>query len=441
MSIPSEVTTAALVALVALLCGGVMTRLRQSPIVGYILAGVLLGPSGFELVKSRDGVGTLAEFGVLLLLFVVGMELDLRRFVAQWKVAVFATLFQILGSLGAAFALHNLLGWSIGLTVLSGFVVAISSTAVVIKTLAASSELDSPAGRTTVAILIAQDMAVVPMMLVMNALASRELDWSDVATVAGSLVFLVAFLWFLVRRPFPLPWGDMLARNPDLSPLAGMALCCGAATLCGLLDLSPAYGAFLAGIAIGNSGHREGFLSSMQPVQALLLMAFFVSIGLLLDIAFLWAHLGTVLVLLGLVTIFQTGLNILSIRVLGPPWPQAMLSGVALAQIGEFAFVLTQSAKSSHLITNFEAKTIIAVTVLSLALSPLWLITVRRLHRLADSAVFTSPRALLAEVYRREADVMAEAARRLLLALERLRRPKGPALLAPPTPSQDKKSA
>ncbi|HSV28135.1 MAG TPA: cation:proton antiporter, partial [Candidatus Omnitrophota bacterium] len=130
-----DLTAAAIVALAALLLGVAMTRFKQPAIVGYILAGVVLGPAGLGLVSNRDAISTLAEFGVLMLLFVVGIELDLRRFVQGWKVAVFATILQIAGSVGTALLLRHVLGWSFGLSMVLGFAVAVSSTAVVIKML------------------------------------------------------------------------------------------------------------------------------------------------------------------------------------------------------------------------------------------------------------------------------------------------------------------
>jgi CPA2 family monovalent cation:H+ antiporter-2 len=421
MPVHSEVTAAALVVLAALLCGGALARFRQSPIIGYILAGVLLGPSAAGLVTDRAAVNTLAEFGVLLLLFVVGMELDLRRFISQWRVALFATLLQIGGSVGMALLLRHLLGWSLGLSVLLGFVVALSSTAVVIKTLESSGELDTPSGRITLAILIAQDMAVVPMMVVLNALSSNALDAGDLATLAFSIGFLALFMWFLVRRPFPVPWGQLMARHADLAPLGGLALCFGAAALSGLMDLSPAYGAFLAGLAIGNSDHRETFMHSVRPVQAVLLMVFFLSIGLLLDLRFLWQNLGTVLLLLAMVTLFKTALNIGALRLLRQSWAEAALAGIALAQIGEFSFVLTEVGKATRLISPFEANLVISVTVLSLALSPFWLMSLRRLHRLMAIANLTTPRAILSALYGREARILVRNVRYLAVSARRAR--------------------
>jgi CPA2 family monovalent cation:H+ antiporter-2 len=400
-----DLTAAALVALAALMCGVVMTRFRQPAIVGYILAGVVLGPSGLRLVSNEDAIGTLAEFGVLMLLFVVGLELDIRRFVQGWRVALFTTAIQIAGSVGTALLLRQMLGWSFGLAIVLAFAVAVSSTAVVIKMLESSGDLDKPVGRSIIGILIAQDMAVVPMMLFLGGLERKGIMPLDLLKVVFSVLFLVVLFWLLLKRKLKLPISDRLARSVELGPLTALAWCFGAAALSGLMDLSPAYGAFLAGVVIGNSAQRETILKNAAPVQSVLLMVFFLSIGLLLDFKFIWKHLGQVLTLLLMVTLFKTMLNVAALRLLRQDWRSSFFAGVALAQIGEFSFLLADVGKAGRLITGAETKLVVAVTVLSLVLSPFWLFTMRRLHQVAD----TSLRGLLSSLYGREASAVAGA--------------------------------
>jgi CPA2 family monovalent cation:H+ antiporter-2 len=408
-----DLTAAAVVALVALLGGVLMTRLKQPAVVGYILAGVALGPSGLGLVSNREAVSSLAEFGVLMLLFVVGMELDLCRFMRGWKVALFTTILQIAGSVGTALLLRHLLGWTIGLSVVLGFAVAVSSTAVVIKMLQSSGDLDTPAGRTTVGILIAQDMAVVPMLLFLGSMEKRGIVPMDLAKVVLSVALLVVLFVVLTRtKQLKLPLTDKVAGDGELSPLTALAWCFGAAALTGMLDLSPAYGAFLAGLVLGNTASRDAMIKSAHPIQAVLLMVFFLSIGLLLDLAFIWRNIGQVLALLAMVTVFKTALNVGALRLLRQDWPRAFVSGVALAQVGEFSFLLAETGKAARLITASETKLVVAVTVLSLVLSPFWLMTMRRVHRVTHIGINTG-RELLDALYGREASAVARAVRRM----------------------------
>ena len=165
-----ELTAIAIVAGAATLCGTAMTRLGQPAIVGYILAGILLGPSGLGLIQDRAQVGALAELGVLMLLYFVGMELSLRSFRRAWKIAVFSTLLQVSASVVLVLALARFLDWPVAHAVLFGFVLALSSTAVAIRMLDEIGELRTRVGRMTVGILVAQDLAVAPMLRLRSSL-------------------------------------------------------------------------------------------------------------------------------------------------------------------------------------------------------------------------------------------------------------------------------
>jgi len=192
-----------------------------------------------------------------------------------------------------------------------------------------------------------------------------------------------------------------------LKPLAALAFCFGAAALTGLLGLSAPYGAFLAGLVIGNSTERKAMIEASQPIQSVLIMVFFVSIGLLLDLGYVWRNLGPVLVLFLLVAVFKTVLNVGALRLLGQSWPVAFLSGAVMAQIGEFSFLLSLLGVSSGVIGREDSRLIVAVTVLSLALSPLWLVTARRVHALARQGIGEMGE-LLRLLYWREAEFVAE---------------------------------
>ena len=404
----SNLTAVAVVALVALLCGMGMERLRQPALVGYILSGVLLGPSAFALVEDRSQIDSLAELGVLMLLFVVGMELSLRLFRRMWRLAVLAALCQIGASTGVMLLFWAFMGWSLGLSVLLGFVVAISSTAVVIKVLEAADELHTRAGRLAVGVLIAQALAVVPMMLTIGALGGGEFHWLMVIKIVGSIAFLAALIWYLSRGPkIRLPFGALVAGNADLKPLAALAFCFGLSALAGLFELSAAYGAFIAGLIIGNSTERQAMAEVTKPIQSILLMVFFLSIGLLVDLGYIWNNLVMVLMLFLMVLVFKTALNVGILRLLGQPWHVAFLTGVLLAQIGEFSFLLSIVGVASGVIGPDDIRLVVAVTVLSLAVSPLWVITARRVGEMAEAGR-ESFGELMRLVYGREVEMVTD---------------------------------
>lgn len=380
----------AIVVLAALICGIVMTRLRQPAIVGYILAGVILGPSGLQLISDRGAVEELAELGVLLLLFLVGSELSLRSFRTIWQIAVWTTSLQILGSLGTVFLFSLFLGWPTELAIVLGFCVAISSTAVAVKMLEDIGELRTRVGRITVGVLLGQDLAVVPMLLIAANLSGGGFGFAVISKLLLSVVVLGAVVLVMsARQRIGLPFARVAEQNPDLAPLVGLGYCFGAATLTGAMGLSPAYGAFLAGLVIGNSRDRSTVMVSTLPVQSVLLMVFFLLIGLLMDLGFIWENLGTVLLLLLTVTVFKTAMNVGILRMLGEPWPRAFLTGSLLAQIGEFSFLIVTTAAAHGIIGEETHRLVVAVTVLSLVISPFWLMVARRSDRLLTRQVDT----------------------------------------------------
>ncbi|WES30308.1 cation:proton antiporter domain-containing protein [Varunaivibrio sulfuroxidans] len=418
----TDLTGVALVVVAALLCGVGMERLRQPALIGYMLAGVILGPSGLALVEDRARVDALAELGVLLLLFVVGLELSLRVFRRIWKITVVATLGQIVASVAITVGLSYVLNWPWRQGVLIGFVVAMSSTAVAIKVLEEIGELRSRAGRITVGVLIAQDLAVVPMMLIVSVMGTNVFDWLAVVRLAGSVGLLGGLVWYLGRgRKVRIPYLDRIAKNDELPPLTALAFCFSGAAASGVLGLSPAYGAFIAGLVLGNSTQRRVFETNIMPIQNVLMMVFFLSIGLLIDLGFIWNHLGTVLLLLFVVAIFKTVLNAGLLRMLGQDWPQAFLAAVMLAQIGEFSFLLAMLGLNNGVIDPEGARLVIAVTVLSLALSPLWVVTARRLHNVASEGV-SSAKEVLTLIYGREVDIVGVGVGGVRVYLVRLSR-------------------
>lgn len=382
----SDITNLALVALLALGCGMAMRYFRQPPVLGYILAGAFLGPSGFALVGDRANVQILAELGVLMLLFIIGMELSLRGIREVWKVAVLTTALQIAVGVGGMYALGQLLDWPLGLSILLGFVVAISSTAVAIKMLEEIGQKDTRVGRVTIGILIAQDFAVVPMMLLVSSFdrEAGSIGLDALLKIVFSVAFLALLIFYLSRRQqLRLPFIRQVSNSIDLMPLAGMAFCFGAAALSGLLGLSAAYGSFLAGLVIGNSTSRTGMIRYTGPIQSILLMVFFLSIGLLIDFRYIWENIGTVLLIVTFVAVLKTAINIGLIRALGETWPRAFLSGALLAQLGEFSFVLAAMGLSAGVVSWENHRLLVSVTVISLLFSPFWLEVARRLHRIA----------------------------------------------------------
>ncbi len=418
MAHAGDLTEVALVVALALAGGLALGRLGQPAIVGYILAGVVLGPSGLGLVESFEAVAQLAEIGVLLLLFIVGMELSVRAFQSVLGFAVVVTLLQVVVTTLAMVGLALLFGWGIGLGVLLGFVVSLSSTAVAIRMLSDIHEHHSETGRKVIGVLVAQDLAFIPMMLVLTGMGGGGLQLADLVPVAGAVLVLAAAIWFLAKRPvLRLPLRRWARGQRELTALTGLAWCFVGASASGLLGLSSAYGAFLAGLVLGNSSDRRAVMRAIEPIQGVMLMVFFLSVGLLVDLGTIWRNLGAVLVLLLVVTVLKTALNIGLLRLMKEPWPRALLGGTVLSQIGEFSFVLAGAGAAGALIEPEAYRIVVAVIVLSLATSPFWFLTARRLHAMALETA--SWRELLVRLYGADTD---RAGSWLAAGVARLRR-------------------
>ncbi len=400
----------------ALLCGLALRRLRQPPIVGYILAGAVFGPSALGLIENREAIATLAELGVLLLLFTIGMELSLRAFRRVLRVALLASAAQILLAVGVMLLLGTAFGWPMPLAVLLGFVVALSSTAVAFKILEEIDELRTDVGRVAVGVLIAQDLAVVPMLLLVDGMAGEAgLPKAAIGKVLLAVGLLALMIAYLTRRErVSMPFVEAIGENVELVALVALTFCFCAALLSALFGLSPAYGAFLAGLWIGNSHSRTTVLSATLPIQGVLLMVFFLSIGILLDLGFIWENIGQVVALLVVVTLFKTAMNVTILRLLGEPWARAWLAGVVIGQIGEFSFVLLAAGAAVGVIGTDDQRLIIAVIALSLMTSPLWLMTARRLSELTWTGI-SGVRQLLGLVYAPETRALAVASRGALV--------------------------
>jgi CPA2 family monovalent cation:H+ antiporter-2 len=217
----------------------------------------------------------------------------------------------------------------------------------------------------------------------------------SVALLAGATMYLSR------RRRINLPLAAVTAGGMDLTPIAALTWCFTFAAIAGLIGLSPAFGAFFAGLLVSSSQQRHMVAESAHAVQSVLLMVFFLSIGLLIDLNFLWQNLGAVILVWLFVAGFKTVLNTLVLRFMGEPTQRAFLSSLILAQLGEFSFVIGAAAIDRGVIDSDVYRMIVAVTVLSLVVSPLWLNAARRLHHRAAQRV-PSLRRLVRLIYFRE---------------------------------------
>jgi CPA2 family monovalent cation:H+ antiporter-2 len=418
-----DLTGIAFVTAAAVASGLALQWLKQPPIIGYILAGVILGPTGAGLVEQSEQVATLAELGVILLLFLIGMELSLKAFVRVLRPAGITAAGQIGASLAVTFAFGWWLDWRLEQSLLLGFIIALSSTAVAMKMLEEIGELRTGIGQITVGVMIAQDIAVVPILIFVGSFGGDNIfNYQVLIKMIVAVGLLSGFIWILGRRgKIVLPFTEAITGKVELLTLVALAFALVAASITGVLGLSPAYGAFLAGLVIANSTLRSEAIRVTEPIQSVLLVVFFLSIGLLIDVGFIWANLGTVLLFVLGVIALKTVLNIWLLHMVRVPWEHAFPAGLIMAQVGEFSFILAAVGWKNGAISGDGYRLAIAVIAVSLLVSPLWMHSVRRFHVVANHGI-TSFREAMAEVYAGELAEIERGSVLVRLGLSSVRR-------------------
>jgi monovalent cation:H+ antiporter-2, CPA2 family len=382
-----NLTALALVLALAVGLGLAMNRLRMPAAAGFILVGVGLGPSGLKLIDTSDSIETLADLGVLMLLFIIGMEMRLQSFRKSLPLALGVTVLTI-AVIVSSVALFTVFvhGEVLGGIVI-GAMLSISSTAVAMKMMEDAGEKGTASGQLAVAILVAQDLAVVPMLLLTNALGTHPggagLIWIALR-LALALGLLIGFIGLLTRiKSFRFPGSEYLLKDFDIGTLGVLGLCFASAALSGVLGLSPALGAFLGGLAVGHSTLRRGALTMAQPVQSILLFVFFLSVGLLIDLHYLMEQVWVIGAALVVVTGGKTFLNWLLLMLAGEPFGVALEASLFLSPVGEFSFVIASAGLSVGVLTAAGHKLAIAVIAMSLLVSPVFFLGARLVHRLA----------------------------------------------------------
>jgi len=290
----SEILTTTFLMLSAVSFGLILRWIKQPPLVGYILAGLALGPAGLGLVDYTDEISSLAEFGVILLLFIIGIELSIMAFLRVLRPAVFATLCQIGCCILLALSVNAYFNWTLPQVLLIGFILTLSSTAVALMVLQGLGQSRTHAGQLTVGVLVAQDIAVAPMLVFAQSGADVFQQWPLllVRIVIALLILAALLVWIGKTARQRLPMAVLLEGNVELAILFSLGICFLAASITGYIGLSPVFGAFCAGLALAHTNLRKAVLDAIQPVQSLLLVVFFVSIGLLVDLEYVKSHWG-----------------------------------------------------------------------------------------------------------------------------------------------------
>jgi CPA2 family monovalent cation:H+ antiporter-2 len=375
-----------------------LRAVKLPAIIGLLVAGAAVGPLGLSLVHEAHHVEVLAEIGVVLLLFTIGLELSLAQLLRMWRVLIGAGGGQLLLCIAAVAAVATRFDVSPGRGIFLGSLAALSSTAIVLRLFGDRALLGAPVGRLSLGILLFQDLCIVPLMLLTPYLAGRgagaaELAWTlfkALAIVVGVVVAarkIVPRLLFIVVR----------ARSRELFLTLLLVLCLGTAWLTSLAGLSLALGAFLAGLAISESEYSHQAMAEAIPFRDAFGSLFFISVGMLLDVGFLVENILVVSLAVAGVVAIKVVTAAFPLFLLGNPLHISVYAGFSLAQIGEFAFVLSRSGLDYGLLTASQYQVFLAASVVSMVLTPLFVHVGERLaKRLPHTSLRASPRADLA---------------------------------------------
>ncbi|KPJ64469.1 MAG: potassium transporter KefB [Syntrophobacter sp. DG_60] len=347
-------------------------RIRVPAIVGFLLTGILTGPHGLGLVKAVHQVKILAEIGVVLLLFTIGIEFSLKNLLKIKKSVVIGGSLQVLLTILASFFIARQIGQPFGKSVFIGFLISLSSTAIVLKLLQERAEVDSPHGRTAFAILIFQDVIIVPMILITPLLAGTTGKLEESLFVIGAkgigiiLLALVSAKWLVPQILYQIA----RTRSRELFLLSIVVICLAIAWLTSSAGLSLALGAFLAGLIISESEYSHQALGNILPFRDVFMSFFFVSVGMLLDIGFLFKQpVLIVLIALGVLVLKTITASFVTI-LLRFPLRTIILVGLALSQVGEFSFILSKIGVEHGLLAENTFQMFLAVSIMTMAATP-----------------------------------------------------------------------
>lgn len=360
------------IVLTTALVGGMLARLLRLPIIlGYLVGGIAIGPYGFGLVHDLETIHTLATIGVILLLFTLGLEFSLSELKRIGKVAILGGIVQILLTAAVGFALGRLVGFTMLESVFFGFLIALSSTMIVLKILMERGELDSGHGRIMIGILLVQDLSVVPLMIIMPAMSGEGEVWLSLGiAVAKAILFIGVMLGLGI---WGLPWllrRVAAGRSRELFLLTVVTLCLAAAVGAYFFGLSAAVGAFIAGLLISQSAFARQAFADIVPLRDTFVALFFVSLGMLADPHFVVGNVAIIAIVVVVIVVAKFIICSLIPWFFGYSPKTVLFVGMGLIQIGEFSFILAGVGREAGLISSYLYSLTLTSAIVTMVLTP-----------------------------------------------------------------------
>jgi len=362
-------------------------RLKVPTIIGFLLTGAIAGPYGLSVVTASQAVEVLSEIGVILLLFVIGMEFSLKSLLSIKKAVFIGGTLQVVLTIAATTFITYFLGYDWNIAVFFGFLFSLSSTAIVLKLLQEGGQVNTISGRTTLAILIFQDVVIVPLMLFTPMLAG-ESDNIALSLLYMALKGLVVVVITIISAKYLMPnllFRVAKTRNAELFLLCIIVTCFAVAYLTSLLGLSLGLGAFLAGLIISESEYSHHATGKIVPFREIFLSFFFVSVGMLFDVTFLYEHFFTIIGLVLLTFMVKFIITTIAVKAIGSTLEEALIVGFSLFQVGEFSLLLAKEGFRYNLLDNTTYQYFLAISIITMAATPFVLNAREKLaYRLLD---------------------------------------------------------
>src|SRR5690554_127126 len=349
-----------------------LQRLKLPSIIGFLITGIIIGPYALSLIKNVEQVETLSEIGVILLLFVIGMELSIKQLASIRKTVFLGGFFQVGVTILISAMLYHFTGHTWSESVFIGFLLALSSTAIVLKTLQDRHEMAEAHAKNALSILIFQDIIVVPMLLFTPLIAGESTNiWASVIGLLLKSIAVIVITVLLARYVIPRVMYEVAKTNSkELFLLVTITLCFAIAFLTSIAGLSLALGAFIVGVIISESEYSYQATSVILPFRELFTSFFFVSVGMLLDISFFFEHFWTILLLGVMVFFIKSIIAAGAVAILKYPPKTIILTGLTLFQVGEFAFILSKVGINFGLLTTETNQYFLSVSILTMLCTP-----------------------------------------------------------------------
>lgn len=363
-----------------------LNKVKIPSVIGFLIAGILIGPHTISIIKDQEVIEVLAEVGVILLLFTIGIEFSLSKLLRMRKIVFGAGTIQIISTIIFTLFIAGYFTKHTSESLFAGFLVALSSTAIVMKILTDKKETQSPHGRAIIGILLFQDLCAVLMMILIPVLSGENDNPLMVIWLIIKAVLIVVAVIVVSRQLAPRFFNQIVkARSRELFIISIILFCFGTALITQYAGLSLALGAFLAGMIISDSEYAHQAASDILPFKESFMGLFFVSVGMLLDLSFMAENIITVILVVLAIIILKTLLAFLSAFSAGLSMRTALVTGMNLAQIGEFSFVLAIAGKQAGLISNSYYQLFLSASILTMLATPfiiryapqvsLWIVT------------------------------------------------------------------